>query len=54
MGRIFTVTNRVCAVDGPHKLLLAVTDTLPLVAFAVALMEVVVEVPVQPPGKVHV
>ena len=34
--------------------LLAVTVTFPLVALAVAVMEAVVDVPVQPPGKVQV
>jgi hypothetical protein len=52
VGRIFTVINRVCAVDGPHELL-AVTETFPLVELAVALIEVVVDVPVQPPGNVQ-
>ena len=52
-GMMATVTARVRAVDVPH-VLFAVTEMFPLVALAVAVMEVVVEVPVQPPGKVHV
>jgi hypothetical protein len=47
------VTANVAAVDVPHAFV-AVTVTLPDVALAVVEMLVVVEVPVQPPGKVHV
>jgi hypothetical protein len=47
------VTAKVAAVDVPH-VLVAVTLTLPAVALGVAEILVVVEVPVQPPGKVHV
>ena len=48
-----TVTARVCVVEEPH-VLLAVTEILPLVALAVVVIDVVVDVPVQPPGKVQV
>jgi hypothetical protein len=50
-----TVTGKVLAVLVPHEFV-AVTDMLPETAFpAVAtVMEFVVEVPVQPDGKVHV
>ena len=37
----------------PHPLL-AVTVTLPAVEFAIAVIELVVDVPVQPLGNVHV
>jgi hypothetical protein len=47
------VTAKVLAVDAPQALL-AITLTLPAVALGVAEILVVVEVPVQPPGKVHV
>jgi hypothetical protein len=53
LGMLLTVMASVCAVDDPH-VLLAVTETLPLIALAVAVMEAVVEVPVQPPGNVQV
>jgi hypothetical protein len=43
----------VWAVDAPH-VLLAATEIFPPVALAVAVMEVVVEVPVQPLGNVQV
>ena len=49
----FTVTVMVCGNEEPHALL-AVTDILPLLIPAVALMEFVVDVPVQPVGNVHV
>ena len=39
--------------DVPHPLL-AVTLTLPAVEFAIAIIELVVDVPVQPLGNVHV
>ena len=52
-GMPFTVTAKICAVEAPQALL-AVTETFPLVALAVAVIEVVVDVPVQPPGNVHV
>jgi hypothetical protein len=51
---VFTVTANVCAADDPHEALLAATEMLPLVVLAVVVMAVVVEVPVQPPGSVHV
>ena len=43
----------VCAADDPHELL-AVTEMFPPDEVAVALIEGVVDVPVQLPGKVHV
>ena len=52
-GIVFTTTAKVCAVEFPH-VLFAVTVIFPLVALAVALMLFVVDVPVQPPGNVHV
>jgi hypothetical protein len=52
-GTLLTVTLRVLGTDEPQALL-AVTLAFPLVALAMVLMEFVVEVPVQPPGKVHV
>lgn len=52
-GKLVTVTANVLAND-EHEPLFAVTETLPLVELAVALIEVVVDVPVQPPGNVHV
>jgi hypothetical protein len=48
-----TDTESTCAVDKP-QILFAVTETFPLVAFAVVVIEDVVEVPVQPLGNVHV
>jgi hypothetical protein len=50
---LFTVTANVCANDEQEPLF-AVTETLPLVALAVALIEVVVDAPVQSPGKIQV
>ena len=50
---LFTVMANVCAVDEPHSLF-AVTEISPLVALAVASMELVVDVPVQPLGNVQV
>lgn len=52
-GTGFTVTASVCTAEEPQELF-AVTVILPPVALAVALMEVVVDVPVQPPGKTQV
>jgi hypothetical protein len=52
-GMLVTVTFNVCGTDEP-QVLFAVTVTFPLVALALVLMEFVAEVPVQPPGKVHV
>ena len=49
----FTVTANVCVADVP-QLLLAVTVMFPLAPLAVVVIEFVVEVPVQPPGNVHV
>lgn len=48
-----TVTASVCADDEP-QLLFVVTETLPLVELAVAVMFVVVDVPDHPEGNVHV
>ena len=48
-----TVTASVCAVELPHPLF-AVTDTLPLVALAVAMILFVVDVPDHPLGSVQV
>jgi hypothetical protein len=47
-----TVTERVLAVPEPHELF-AVTEIFPLEP-AVAVMDVVVELPLHPAGKVHV
>ena len=52
-GGLVTVTVNVCAADEP-QLLFALTVMLPLVAPAVATMEVDVDVPDQPPGNVQV
>ena len=52
-GMLFTVTVSVLAGDEPH-MLLAVTEIFSLVGLTVALIEVVVDVPVQPLGKVQV
>ena len=52
-GAEVTVTASVCAFELPHELF-AVTEIFPLLAPAVALILVVVEVPVHPFGKVHV
>ena len=48
-----TLTASVCAAVLPQPLL-AVTETLPLVEEGVVVIEFVVEVPVQPLGKVQV
>ncbi len=47
------VTASVRGVDEPHELL-AVTDTVPLFAPVVAVIEFMVDVPVHPFGNVHV
>ena len=52
-GIVFTTIACDEAVDVPHPLL-AVTVTLPAVAFATVVIELVVDVPVQPLGNVHV
>ena len=52
-GAPFTVTLNVSSAEEPQELS-AVTVTLPLVVPAVVLIEVVAEVPVHPPGNVHV
>ena len=49
-GTVFTDTVRVWAVEEP-QLLFAVTVIFPLVEPATAVMEFVVELPVQPEGK---
>jgi hypothetical protein len=48
----FTVMANVCAADGPQPLF-AVTEMFPFVP-AVVLIDVDVEVPIHPPGKVQV
>lgn len=52
-GIALTVTANVCAEDCPQALL-AVTTMLPPVEFAVVVIDVMVDVPVQPPGNVQV
>lgn len=52
-GIELTVTAKVCAVDEPQPLF-AVTETFPLVELAVVVMLVVVDIPDQPEGNVHV
>ena len=52
-GAVLTVIDNDCAVDEP-QVLFAVTDTFPLVVLDVAVIELVVEEPVQPLGNVHV
>lgn len=52
-GVAFTVTAEIRADDCPHTLL-AVTAMLPLLELAVAIIEVVVDVPVHPLGNVQV
>ena len=53
VSTMFTDIIFVCDEDEPQALF-AVTVILPLVAFAVVLIEVVVEEPIQPEGSVHV
>ena len=48
-----TATVKICAEDVP-QLLCAVTDTVPPVAPAVAMIELVVDVPLHPDGSDHV
>ena len=50
---VIVVIATIPGTDEPHPLL-AVTEISPLDALAVALIEFVVDVPVQPPGIVHV
>lgn len=52
-GIVFTVMTCDDAADVPHALV-AVTVMLPAVELAVADIELVVDVPVQPLGKLHV
>ena len=52
-GVAFTTIAWEDAADVPHELV-AVTVTLPLVELAAAVIELVVDVPVQPLGNVHV
>lgn len=52
-GMVFTVTDNDCTADEP-QLLFADTVTFPLVVLAVAVMELVMEVPAQPLGNVQV
>jgi hypothetical protein len=51
-GGVLTVTLLVCAADDPQTLL-AVIEIFPLVTPAVALIKLVDELPVHPPGNVH-
>jgi hypothetical protein len=50
---VLTTILKVCAGDVP-QLLFAVTVMFPLVVLAVAVMEFVAELPLHPPGNVHV
>jgi hypothetical protein len=52
-GVEFTVTVNVCADEVPQEFV-AVTVMFPLVAFAVVVIEFVVELPLQPEGVVQV
>lgn len=52
-GMVLTVTDSACADDEPQALF-AVTVTFPLEVLAVAVMELVEEVPDQSLGNVHV
>ena len=52
-GVVFTVIASVCANELPQPLL-AVTVMLPAVVLAVVVILFVVDVPLQPPGKVQV
>jgi hypothetical protein len=52
-GTVITVAVNVCAVELPQELF-AVTEIVPPPAPAVALIEFVVDVPLQPPGNVQV
>ncbi len=53
VGIVFTVIAKFCADEDPHALF-AITEIDPLVASAVVEMELVVDVPLQPTGNVHV
>ena len=50
---LFTVTVNVRAGDDP-QVLVAITETFPLVALAVRSIELVVEVPIHPEGRAQV
>ena len=52
-GAVFTVIACDDEAEDP-QVLFAVTLMFPLVALAVAVIELVVDAPVQPPGNVHV
>jgi hypothetical protein len=52
-GTGLTVTANVCGILLPQPLF-AVTETLPLFAPTIAVIEVVADVPVHPVGNVHV
>jgi len=52
-GTVVTDMLKVRAVPAPHELL-AVTEIVPPVAPATAVIDVEVELPVQPEGRVHV
>ena len=53
-GAAGAVTDKFCATDDPPQLFFATTLIVPAVPFEVAEIEAVVELPVQPFGKVHV
>lgn len=52
-GTVLTVMDNDCTAEEP-QVLFAVTDTFPLVVLDVAEIELVVEEPVHPLGKIHV
>lgn len=53
VGIVFTVIAKFCAEEDPHALV-AITEIVPLLASAVAEIELVVDVPLQPLVKVQV
>ena len=53
VAAVFTVIFNVCAEEEPQELF-AVTDSVPLVVFAVAFIVFDVELPVHPEGRIHV
>jgi hypothetical protein len=53
VGAEFTVTDNICTADKPQSFL-AETVMFPLVLFAVAVIEFMVDEPVQPTGNVHI
>ncbi len=52
-GRLWIEITKLCGLDEPHSLL-AITEIVPPVSLDVAVRELVVELPVQPSGNVHV